>query len=84
MVRRRRTQPADASRRFWGEPTIEAAPKIRPTQDAAALVRSLGPAPLAGRETVAEHYFAAVYEKAASRAGALGMAAGLLELPDEE
>jgi hypothetical protein len=44
------------------------------------MVRSLGPAPLAGRENVSEHYFAAVYDKAAALATALGATVGLVDL----
>lgn len=55
------------------------AARIVPTRDATAMIRSLGPAPLPGRETVAEHYFAAVYERAAAVATALAAASGLLD-----
>ena len=48
------------------------------------MIRSLGPPPLPGRETVAEHYFAAVYDKAASLAIALAAASGLLDTGDED
>lgn len=47
-----------------------------------ALVESLGPPPLPGRETLAAHYFAAVYERAASTAVALAAASGLLLADD--
>jgi hypothetical protein len=50
---------------------------VEATADPTAMIRSLGPPPLAGHETVAEHYFAAVYEKAVGLAGALAVAAGL-------
>jgi hypothetical protein len=74
------------TRDFWGtvdqdedEPTL-----IRPSEDPTAMIRSLGPPPLPGRETVAEHYFAAVYDKAASLAIALAAASGLLDMSEEE
>lgn len=82
-MRRRKSQPSDVQRRFWGEAVPAPASRIRAVEDPTAVVRSLGPPPLAGHEHVAEHYLAAVYEKAASRAGALGRAAGLFEAEDE-
>ena len=59
--------------------SVPAPPRIVLSGDATAMVRSLGPAPLPGRETVAEHYFAAVYERAAAVAAALAAASGLLD-----
>jgi hypothetical protein len=81
---RGRKQPS--IRDFWGtaaahdeeEPTL-----IRPSEDPRAMIRSLGPPPLPGRETVSEHYFAAVYDKAASLAIALAAASGLLDTSEE-
>ena len=49
------------------------------TPDPTSTVRSLGKPPLAGRETVAEHYFEAVYQRSVAMAGALAAAGGLLE-----
>jgi hypothetical protein len=43
------------------------------------MIRSLGAPPFPGGETIAEHYFAAVYQKAASLATALAAASGLLD-----
>jgi hypothetical protein len=81
----RRRQPA--GRDFWGADDIEESPAavIRPIPDPTALVRSLGPPPLPGYETAAEHYFAAVYDKAATLAIALAAASGLLatDEPDD-
>ncbi len=54
---------------------------IRPAADPTALIRSLGPPPLPGGETAAEHYFAVVYERAAALAVALAAASDLLD-PD--
>ena len=48
-------------------------------EDPAAVVRSLGSPPLSGHETVAEHYFDAVYERSVGLASALAAAADLLE-----
>ena len=58
--------------------------RISVTTDPTSTVRSLGKPPLAGRETVAEHYFEAVYQRAVAMAGALAAAGGLLASDDEE
>jgi len=79
------------TRDFWGTASADAGAGadgddvelIRPSTDAAAMVRSLGAPPLAGREVIAEHYFAAVYDKAAALAVALAATADLLDLSDE-
>jgi hypothetical protein len=70
---------------FWGhdEPIDDLEP-FRPATDPTALVRSLGRAPLPGHETVAEHYFAAVYERAGGLALALAATTGLLAGDDDE
>ena len=73
------------TRPFWTSPpagdddVFEAEP-IRPVPDPGAMVRSLGPPPLFGGGGNAEHYFAAVYDRAAMLAGALAAASGLLDL----
>jgi hypothetical protein len=76
-----RPNRAEEARRFWGDAAaLEGpAPTVRPTPDAAALVRSLGPPPLVGHDRVAEAYFAAVYDRAVGLAAALAAANGLLE-----
>ena len=51
---------------------------ITPSDDPTALIRSLGDPPLQGQGAVAEHYLAAVVERAAGLATALAVAAGLL------
>ena len=56
---------------------------ITPGVDPTALVESLGPLPFPGAG-VAQHYFQAVYERAAGLAVALAAAAGLLELSGGE
>jgi hypothetical protein len=84
--RRQRGQPnrGRSGAGFWGAsskvPSTQ--PEVRITEDPAAVVRSLGPPPLPGHETIAEHYFAAVYDRAVSLAGALAAAGGLLQ-PEE-
>ena len=45
---------------------------------------SLGPPPIRGHETAAQHYFDAVYAKAAALAIALAAASGLLMTDDED
>lgn len=69
---------------FWGDasalPTDP--PEVRITDDAAAVPRSLGEPPLPGHREVAEHYFAAIYDRAVATAGALAAAGGLIE-PDQ-
>ncbi len=90
MSQTRRRKPAarpsrgrrpSSGRDFWGSENGEEEPPslIKPSEDPTAMIRSLGPPPLPSRETVAEHYFAAVYDKAASLAVALAAASGLLD-----
>lgn len=75
----------EQTRPFWTSPpaeddaVVETEP-IRPVPDPGAMVRSLGPPPLFGGGGNAEHYFAAVYDRAAMLAGALAAASGLLDL----
>jgi hypothetical protein len=57
---------------------------IVPVNDPTAVLRSLGDPPLQGQGAVAEHYLAAVVERAAGLATALAVAADLLaETPDD-
>jgi hypothetical protein len=70
---RRRKQPARPARQprrraaptrdFWGGAPVDDEPVtlIRPSDDPTAMIRSLGPPPFPGGETIAEHYFSAVY-----------------------
>ncbi len=51
---------------------------ITPAADPTAVLRSLGDPPLPGQGAVAQHYLAAVVERAAGLATALAAAAGLL------
>jgi hypothetical protein len=77
-----------AEQRFWGSATQPAEPltpaPIRPTSDPAAVVRSLGPAPLAVDPAVVERHLTAVYEEAVRAATALAAANGLLAQDEEE
>jgi hypothetical protein len=54
---------------------------IVPAADPTALLRSLGDPPLHGQGMQAEHYLAAVIERAAGLATALAASAGLLGSP---
>ncbi|MGI9019000.1 MAG: hypothetical protein ACR2HR_18175 [Euzebya sp.] len=69
---------------FWGDASKlpEAKQDVRITTEAAVVPHSLGPPPLPGHETIAEHYFTAIYDKAVTLSGALAAAAGLIE-PDD-
>ena len=83
MSKRRRPAASRriAEQKFWGQaqPPATEATRIRPTPDPAALVRSLGPAPLALDPAVVERHLTAVYEEAVRAATALAAANGLLE-----
>ncbi len=80
----RKKTRVDSAVGFWGEPSaLPTAPQhVRITADPSATVRSLGPPPLPGHEVIAEHYFAAVYDRAVTLAGALAAVGGLIE-PEE-
>ena len=64
-------------------PQLEDPKPIVPATDPTVLLRSLGDPPLHGQGQVAEHYLAAVVERAAGLATALAATANLLELPGE-
>ncbi len=84
--KRKKRKPKVAARRFWGEDKLDVAleDKIEIAADPAAVVRSLGSPPLSGRETLAEHYFEAVYDKVVGLGGALAAAGELLKLDEDE
>ncbi len=69
---------------FWGDPSSLPEPRrdVRISEQPAAVVRSLGSPPLSGHETIASHYFTAVYDRAVMLAGALA-AAGELITPED-
>jgi hypothetical protein len=48
------------------------------------MITSLGPPPIPGHETAAQHYFDAVYAKAGALAIALAAASGLLVTETED
>jgi len=90
----RSRRPRDAQQRreprpqtpaeFWGDPAAlpPARRDVRITADPAAVPRSLGTPPLPGSETVAEHYFEAVYDRAVHLAAALAAAGGMISPED--
>ena len=90
--RRRKAPARQATRRrpaaggdFWGTVDTEEVPQpITPSGDPAGMVTSLGPPPIPGHETAAQHYFDAVYTKAAALAVALAAAGGLLHFDDDD
>jgi len=65
-------------------PLLPPLERIVPTGDPTALVRSLGAPPLQGQGAVAEHYLAAVVERAALLATGLADTADLLAEPDDD
>ena len=82
--RGRRRRPA-SGRNFWGTAeaftdanSMGAPDKIRPSDEPTAMLQSLGPPQLPGGDTIAVHYFAAVYQRASAMAVALAAASGLL------
>jgi hypothetical protein len=93
MTKRRRPGAGRriAEQRFWGTavepeasgPDSKVGP-IRPTSDPAAVVRSLGPPPLAMDPAVVDRHLTAVYEEAVRAATALAAANGLLAGTEEE
>ncbi len=81
--RRRRSGKQPANLWKLAPPPPEAEP-VRPATDPAVVLRSLGDPPLPGQGAVAEHYLAAVVERAAGLAAALAMAAGVLAEPQPD
>ncbi|MEE8602758.1 hypothetical protein [Euzebya tangerina] len=69
---------------FFGDPAKLPQPtsEVRISTEPAVVPHSLGPPPLPGHETIAMHYFTAIYDKAVTLSGALAAAAGLIE-PEE-
>ncbi|MDQ2728396.1 MAG: hypothetical protein M3Y91_11160 [Actinomycetota bacterium] len=68
-----------AEAKFWGDPSTpaEEARPVTPTPEPGALVRSLGPSPLAVDEKEATVHLTAVYSEAVRTATALVAANGL-------
>jgi len=80
-----RRRPATGAN-FWGndDATDDLPEVITPSDDPAAMISSLGPPPIPGHETAAQHYFEAVYAKAGALAIALAAASGLLVTDDPD
>ena len=68
------------SRAFWhgAQPLPDSPSKIHVTQEAAAVIRSLGEPPLGSQSESAEHYFDAVYQRSVTLASALAAAAEMV------
>jgi hypothetical protein len=90
--RSRQRRPSAPARDFWGSDAGETAGPgatgadgvggagtIVPSVDPTALISSLGPPPFPGG-AIAQHYFDAVYNRAAGFAVALAAASGLLAM----
>jgi len=76
--------PGSDLRAFWGDASAlpPAGKDVRITDDEHAVPRSLGEPPLPQQREIAEHYFAAVYDRAVAAAGALAAAGGLIGLDE--
>ncbi len=77
--RRGRRSPSQKARGLWSPaPALPDPDPIRPATHPTALIESLGPPPLLGHSTAAEHHIAAVVERAVDLATALATSAGVL------
>jgi hypothetical protein len=78
------TAGPDLNTAFWGDPAAlpSADELVRITKDPSAVVRSLGRPPLPAHETIAVHYFEAVYDRTVTLATALAAAGEMIE-PEE-
>ncbi|MEI2637848.1 MAG: hypothetical protein V9F03_02435 [Microthrixaceae bacterium] len=69
---------------FWrAAPEPPDPEEIDPSDHPTALINSMGSPPLPGQASVAEHYFAAVVERAAAVATAVAASADLLDYHDD-
>lgn len=75
---------AAAARRFWGHELTEEPGAITPSEDPAAMVRSLGAPPLRGQERTAAQAFELIYQRAAHLAFGAAAAAGVADVADAE
>ena len=66
-----------ASRKFWGEHTLDDPTPIHASPDPSAMVESLGDPPLRGSERPASAAFVLVYRRASQLAMLAATAAGL-------
>ena len=82
--RRRSSHRRPKPRSLWTPvPEPDAPQQVVPVTDPSALIDSLGSPPLKGHSSVAEHYLAAVVERAAGLATGLVDVAGLLARPED-
>lgn len=82
--RRSSSRGRQKPRSLWAAvPAPDAPEPITPVSDPSALIDSLGAPPLKGHSSVAEHYLAAVVERAAMLASGLADVAGLLAPTDD-
>ena len=80
-----RSQPRNKTRSLWQSvPRPEPVEPIRPAPVPTALIESLGPPPLRGQGSAADHYISAVIERAAAVATALAASGGILAPEDDE
>lgn len=84
QAKRRRSKKSKGIDVWRTPPALPEPTPLVPLGDPTALLRSLGDPPLQGQSAVAQHYLAAVVERAAGLATALAAAAGLLAEPDGE
>jgi len=81
---RRRKQQKQKPVRLWRPvPQLPEPTPVVPAADPTVVLRSLGDLPLQGQVAVAEHYVAAVVERAAALATALAASANLLGMPGD-
>jgi hypothetical protein len=81
---RRRSGKKKVQVGFWGDVHTlpDARSDVRISAEPAIVPHSLGPPPLPGHETIAMHYFTAIYDRAVMLSGALAAAAGLIQPED--
>lgn len=82
--RRRRPKKSKGADLWRAVPELGEPEAVAPAGDPGVLLRSLGDPPLQGQGAVAQHYMAAVIERAAGLATALAASADLLAEPDED
>jgi hypothetical protein len=74
-----RPRPVESLDVWRPVPQLPPLEPITPATEPTALLRSLGDPPLPGQRAVAEHYLAAVVERAAALATALAASVGALD-----
>jgi hypothetical protein len=83
--RRRQRNRRRKSIEFWQDlPEDDTSIIVIPAADPTAAIRSLGTPPLPGQITVADHFLAAVVQRAAGLATALAAVSNILQTPPED